>query len=129
MHLETGYRFARGTNVELRSEIVSWKTGVEREVLAWYETDGRASMFDISREQAERVMLDLYQGFQPAFVFFDELPLMAVLSTVRYRDAERAFRACVAGLYDTHFGDVRFSHIHFDSDHEFASIDEESWQI
>ena len=81
LSVEDGYRFARGTNVELRSEIVSWKTGVEREVLAFYETDGRASLFDISREQAERVMLDLKDKLGVGLEF-------AVYPALTHADAE-----------------------------------------
>ena len=74
---------------------------------------------------AERTFYELREGYQPGFLFYDDTPLMASLSTVRFGEVEAEFEQCVARLYGDNFEDVRVSSIHFEPDNEFASLREE----
>ena len=118
-------RFQRGINVELRTETANWNYPKKRAVLARFETSGRQRPFKISFDTADRALYALRQGLQPGFLFYDEAPFIASLSTVRFGEAEAAFSRCVRQLHHTHFDDVRLSNIFFDLDHEFASIEQE----
>ena len=62
---------------------------------------------------------------QPGFLFYEDAPLIASLSTVRFGESEAAFSRCVGKLHQRNFQDVRISSIHFEPDHEFASLREE----
>ncbi len=125
LELRTRRRFQRGINVELRTETANWNYPKKRAVLARYETSGRERAFKISFSEADRTLHALRRGLQPGFLFYDEAPFIASLSTVRFGEAEEAFRRCVRQLHHTHFDDVRLSNIFFDLDHEFASIEQE----
>ncbi|MBT8437775.1 MAG: OmpA family protein [Gammaproteobacteria bacterium] len=125
LELNTQHKFAKGINVELRSEANTWNASKTRAVLARFETSGRKRMFEIPSAVAEQVYTELREGYQPGFLFYDEHPLMASLSTVRFGEAESEFEQCVAQLYVDNFEDVRVSSIHFEPDSEFASLREE----
>lgn len=119
------HRFARGINVELRTETTSWNTRETRPVLARFETNGRNTLFKIPSGIAEQTFFELSQGYQPGFLFYEDYPLLASLSTVRFGELEKRFTRCVEKLYERNFDDVRLSSIHFEPDNEFASIREE----
>ena len=125
LELISRHQFKRGINVELRSETASWNSRKTRAVLARFETSGRPTLFKIPSAVAERTYFELSQGLQPGFLFYDDKPLVASLSVVRFGEAEKAFAACVEGLYRDHFNDVRVSSILFDHDREFASLEQE----
>lgn len=125
LELNTQYRFVKGINVELRSESNTWNAGKTRAVLARFETSGRKRMFTIPTAVAEQTYNQLRQGYQPGFLFYDDSPLIASLSTVRFGEVESEFEQCVGRLYDDNFEDVRVSSIHFEPDNEFASLREE----
>jgi len=125
LELVTRHKFKKGINVELRSETTSWKPRETRTVLARFETSGKKSPFKISLAIAEQVFDELRDGYQPGFLFYEDYPLVASLSNVRFGEVETRFGECVAKLYDDNFGDVRVSVIHFEPDEEFASIKEE----
>ena len=125
LELVTTRRFAKGINVELRSEANPWNTSATRAVLARFETSGRKGLFKIPAVVAEQAYLELGRGFQPGFLFYDDQPMIASLSSVRFGEVETEFNQCVAGLYRHNFNDVRISSIHFEPDSEFASIGEE----
>lgn len=122
----TRHRFSRGINVELRTETTSWNTRETRAVLARFETNGRKTLFKIPSSVAEQTFYELGRGYQPGFLFYDDYPLVASLSTVRFGEMEKEFNRCVAQLYERNFDDVRLSNIHFEPDNEFASIREEN---
>ncbi len=123
--LEAQRRFKRGINVELRTETTTWNRPQKREVLARFETSGRKRPFEISPSTAESTIYALRRGLQPGFLFYEDAPFIASLSTVHFGEAEAEFTRCVGQLHDTHFDDVRLSSIYFDPDNEFASIDQE----
>ncbi len=125
LRLETTRRFDQGTNVELRTEIAGWGEPQLREVLARYETAGGRRLFNIPAAIAERVYAELRAGLRPGFLFYDDTPLIASLSTVQFGAAEVEFRRCGAALYRDNFDDVRVSSIYFEPDHEFASLQQE----
>ena len=125
LELHSRQRFKKGINVELRAETAGWKQRQTRTVIARFETSGRKTPFKISAEVAERTFYQLRQGLQPGFLFYDEKPLIASLSTVRFGEGEQAFSRCVEALHDTNYEDVRSSSIYFEPDHEFASLEQE----
>jgi outer membrane protein OmpA-like peptidoglycan-associated protein len=127
LHLEliSRHKFARGINVELRTETTSWNTRETRAVLARFETNGRKTLFKIPSAIAEQTFYELSRGYQPGFLFYEDYPLVASLSTVRFGELEKEFTRCVGQLYDDNFDDVRLSNIHFEPDNEFASIRQE----
>ena len=125
LELNTRHTFNRGINVELRSETSGWSTRETRAVLARFETSGRRNLFKIPTRVAQQTFYELREGYQPGFLFYDDYPLMASLSNVRFGEVEAAFTRCVGQLYDFNFNDVRVSSIHFEPDNEFASIKEE----
>ena len=125
LELKTQHKFVKGINVELRSEANTWNASKTRAVLARFETSGRKQMFKIPTAVAEQIYYELREGYQPGFLFYDEHPLIASLSTVRFGEVESEFEQCVAQLYDDNFEDVRVSSIHFEPDNEFASLREE----
>lgn len=125
LELVSQHRFQKGINVELRSENASWNARQTRAVISRFETNGRKSLFRIPSAVAEQVFDELSSGFQPGFLFYDENPLIASLSNVRFGRAQAGFAKCVNDLYTDNFNDVRVSVIHFAPDDEFASIKEE----
>lgn len=125
LELVTSHRFAKGINVELRSETTSWNERQTRAVLARFETGGGKKLFRIPASVAQMTYYELRRGYQPGFLFYDDSPLIASLSTVRFGEVEKDFARCTGQLYRRHFDDVRVSSIHFEPDHEFASIVEE----
>lgn len=125
LELLTSHRFKKGINVELRSETTSWNARQTRAVLARFETAGGRKLFRIPAGVAEKTFYELRRGYQPGFLFYDDSPLIASLSTVRFGEAEKEFTRCTGQLYDSNFNDVRVSSIHFQPDQEFASIREE----
>ncbi len=125
LELNTQHKFVKGINVELRSEANTWNASKTRPVLARFETSGRKRMFKIPSAVAEQIYYELREGYQPGFLFYDENPLMASLSTVRFGAVVSEFEQCVAQLYDDNFEDVRVSSIHFEPDNEFASLRQE----
>lgn len=125
LELVTQHRFKKGINVELRSESASWNARRTREVLSRFETNGRKNLFKIPSPVAEQVFHELGSGFQPGFLFYEERPLIASLSNVRFGRVKAGFAKCVDDLYADNFNDVRVSAIHFAPDDEFASIKEE----
>jgi outer membrane protein OmpA-like peptidoglycan-associated protein len=125
LELFTKHKFKKGINVELRSETASWNARETRAVLARFETSGRKKLFKIPASIAEQVYYELGAGYQPGFLFYDDNPLIASLSTVRFGEVESVFTQCAEQLYDDNFNDVRVSSIHFEPDDEFASIKEE----
>ncbi len=125
LEIETRRRFKRGVNVELRTESTSWNRPRKRGVLARFETSGAKRPFKISHAEAYRTLRALRQGLRPGFLFYDEIPFIVSLSTVRFGGADAEFSRCVRQLHHRHFDDVRLSNIFFDIDHEFASLEEE----
>lgn len=125
LELNSRHHFKKGINVELRSQSTSWNVRASRAVLARFETSGRQRLFKISSGVAEQAFYELRQGYQPGFLFYDDYPLLASLSTVRFGEVEKAFTQCVGQLYGLNFNDVRVSSIHFEPDNEFATIREE----
>ncbi|MDH3219994.1 MAG: OmpA family protein [Gammaproteobacteria bacterium] len=125
LELNSRHRFGKGVNVELRSEATSWNAKTNPTVLARFETSGRRSLFRIPVGVAEQAFYELSRGSQPGFLFYDEQPLLASLSTVRFGEAEVAFKKCVEELHHLNFDDVRVSSIHFEPDNEFASVEQE----
>ncbi|MDH3635316.1 MAG: OmpA family protein [Gammaproteobacteria bacterium] len=125
LELDTSHRFAKGINVELRSEANAWNASGTRAVLARFETSGRKGLFKIPSTIAEQAYFELRKGYQPGFLFYDDQPMIASLSSVRFGEVETEFNQCVARLYRHNFNDVRVSSIHFEPDNEFASIREE----
>ena len=125
LRLETGQRFDRGTNVELRVETAGWGEPRLREVLARFETAGGRRLFNIPSSVAERVYRELQRGYRPGFLFYADAPLIASLSVVRFGETAAAFRRCGAALYRDNFDDVRVTSIYFEPDHEFASTQQE----
>jgi outer membrane protein OmpA-like peptidoglycan-associated protein len=125
LELITQHRFKKGINVELRSESTSWNARQTRTVLSRFETNGRKSLFKIPSAVAEQVFHELSSGFQPGFLFYEEYPLIASLSNVRFGRVAAGFTQCIDELYADNFNDVRVSAIHFAPDDEFASIKEE----
>jgi len=127
LHLEliSHHQFKKGINVELRTETASWNTRQTRAVLARFETSGRKSLFRIPASVAEQTFYELGRGLQPGFLFYEDYPLIASLSTVRFGEVEKEFNRCVGQLYERNFDDVRVSSIHFEPDNEFASIKQE----
>ena len=125
LELDTSHRFAKGINVELRSEANAWNNSGKHAVLARFETSGRRGLFRIPSVVAEQAYLELRKGYQPGFLFYDDQPMIASLSSVRFGEVETGFNQCVARLYRHNFNDVRISSIHFEPDNEFASIREE----
>jgi outer membrane protein OmpA-like peptidoglycan-associated protein len=125
LELVTRHKFKQGINVELRSETTSWNARETRTVLSRFETNGRKNLFKISSAVAEQVFYELRNGYQPGFLFYEDYPLLASLSNVRFGEVEAKFAQCVEQLYNDNFNDVRVSAIHFAPDDEFASIKEE----
>ncbi|MCP4980535.1 MAG: OmpA family protein [Gammaproteobacteria bacterium] len=125
LELRSKHKFSKGINVELRSETTGWKEKKTRTVLARFETSGARRLFKIPTTVAEKTYYELSQGYQPGFLFYDDYPLMASLSTVRFGQVEGVFAECVNQLYGYNFNDVRISSIYFDPDDEFASIRQE----
>ena len=125
LELNTQHKFVKGINVELRSETNTWNARKTRAVLARFETSGRKRLFEIPAAVAEQTYYELREGYQPGFLFYDEYPLIASLSTVRFGEVESEFEQCVERLYDDNFEDVRVSSIRFEPDNEFASLREE----
>lgn len=125
LELVSSHRFKQGINVELRSETTSWNRRQTRSVLARFETSGSKKMFRIPASVAQKTYFELRRGYQPGFLFYDDSPLIASLSTVRFGEVEKDFIRCTGQLYERNFDDVRLSSIHFESDHEFATIGEE----
>jgi len=125
LELNTTRKFKKGVNVELRSETTGWNTSQVHHVLARFETTGSRRIFKIPGAVAEQVFFELGRGLQPGFLFYDDYPLIASLSTVRFGEAEDEFAKCVGQLYRHNFNDVRVSSIHFEPDDEFASIRQE----
>ena len=119
-------RFAKGINVELRSETTGWNNPGMRKLLGRFEISGKRRPLEVSSDMAARVMSELRSGYQPGFLFYTDDPFIASLSTVGYRPAEIEFDRCVAGLHRDNFFDVRVSNIFFEPDHEFASIEQEN---
>jgi outer membrane protein OmpA-like peptidoglycan-associated protein len=127
LELVSQHRFKKGINVELRSESASWNARQTRTVLARFETNGRKNLFKIPSAVAEQVFQELSSGFQPGFLFYEDHPLIASLSNVRFGRVKAGFAKCVDDLYRDNFYDVRVSAIHFAPDDEFASIKEEKY--
>lgn len=125
LDLNTTRRFNKGVNVELRSETTGWNVSETYRVLARFETTGYRKILKIPSAVAEQVYFELGQGMQPGFLFYDDYPLIASLSTVRFGEVESEFAKCVNQLYRHNFNDVRVSNIHFEPDDEFASIRQE----
>ena len=125
LELISQQQFKKGINVELHTETASWNTRETRAVLARFETSGRKSLFRIPSSVAEQTFYELSRGFQPGFLFYEDYPVIASLSTVRFGEVEKAFNRCAGQLYERNFDDVRVSSIHFEPDNEFASIREE----
>ncbi len=125
LEVETRHRFARGTNVELRSETTGWNGQQTRAVLARLEITGARSLSDLPGDIAERTYEALRRGYQPGFLFYTEQPFIASASTVRFGPAEEEFARCSARLYHDNFADVRVSSIRFEADQEFPEIGEE----
>jgi outer membrane protein OmpA-like peptidoglycan-associated protein len=125
LELLSRHEFKRGINVELRSETASWNSRETRVVLARFETSGRRTLFKIPTGIAEQTFYELRQGYQPGFLFYDDYPLVASLSSVRFGEVEAEFTRCTGQLYARNFADVRVSSIHFEPDNEFASVREE----
>lgn len=125
LELMTQHKFVKGINVELRSEANTWNARKTRAVLARFETSGRKQLFKIPAAVAEQTYYELREGYQPGFLFYDDYPLIASLSTVRFGEVESEFEQCVAQLYVDNFEDVRVSSIHFEPDNEFASLRQE----
>ena len=125
LELLSSHRFKKGINVELRSETTSWNERRTRAVLARFETSGGKNIFRIPAGVAEKTYYELRRGYQPGFLFYDDSPLIASLSTVRFGEVEKSFMRCTGQLYHRNFDDVRLSSIHFEPDHEFATVGEE----
>ncbi len=125
LELISQHPFKQGINVELRTETASWNDRETRAVLARFETSGRKSLFRIPTSVAEQTFYELGRGLQPGFLFYEDNPVIALLSTVRFGVVEKEFNRCVGNLYDRNFDDVRISSIHFEPDNEFASIRQE----
>lgn len=118
-----------GVAIEFRSESTHWNPSQSRPVLAQLKTGNSDTLFNMTGLAAEQAYLELHEGYQPGFVFFenDDSPdqLMVSMSTVRFLDAEAEFDQCVSALYHVNFEDIRFSNIHFDFDNEFPRQQEE----
>ncbi len=126
LELQTRHKFVKGVNVELRSEASSWNSTETRSILARFETSGGNRLFKIPATIAEQTYNELRDGYQPGFLFYDDDPLIASLSTVRFGSIDSAFSQCVDRLYRHNFNDIRVSNIHFEPDEEFASLAQES---
>jgi outer membrane protein OmpA-like peptidoglycan-associated protein len=118
-------KFKQGINVELRSETTSWNANKTRTVLARFETSGSNKLFKVPVAVAEQVFFELRDGYQPGFLFYQDYPMVASLSNVRFGEADAQFGLCVEQLYGDNFSDVRISTIHFEPDSEFPSLKEE----
>ncbi len=125
LSIESGRRFERGINVELRSEKPSWNESKAPLVLGRLELDGGRGPVRISGALATGVLRELHAGNQPGFLFYTDAPVIASLSSVGFGAAAMEFERCVEGLHRDHFDDVRVSNIYFDPDHEFASLEQE----
>ncbi len=125
LRLESNRRFDKGTNVELRAETGGWEAPRLRAVLARFETGGGRRLFNIPAAVAEVAWNELRAGHQPGFLFYSDAPLIASLSAVRFGETAVGFRRCREALYGENFDDVRVSSIYFESDHEFASLQQE----
>ena len=123
--LESGRQFARGINVELRSEKPSWSGSAAPLVLGRLEMDGRRGPLRVAGVMADSLLNELRAGNQPGFLFYTDNPLMVSLSSVGFAPALGEFERCVGGLYRDNFEDVRLSNIYFDPDQEFASLEQE----
>ena len=125
LRLESRQRFDKGINVELRSETAGWVEPQLRAVLARFETAGGRRLFNIPAAVAKRAYDELSAGHRPGFLFYTDTPLIASLSTIHFGTAAAEFRRCGAALYRDHFDDVRVNNIYFETDHEFASLQQE----
>jgi sodium-type flagellar protein MotY len=125
LELVSRRKFKQGINVELHSETTSWNARQTRTVLASLETSGSNKLFKIPVAVAEQVFFELRDGYQPGFLFYQDYPLVASLSNVRFGEADAQFGLCVEQLYGDNFSDVRISTIHFEPDNEFPSLKEE----
>jgi outer membrane protein OmpA-like peptidoglycan-associated protein len=125
LELVSRRKFKQGINVELRSETSSWNARKTHTVLARFETSGNNRLFKIPVAVAEQVFFELRDGYQPGFLFYQDYPMVASLSNVRFGEADAQFELCVEQLYGDNFSDVRISTIHFEPDNEFPSIKEE----
>ena len=95
LELYSAHKFGKGVNVELRSETAGWNARETRAVLARFETSGRKGLFKIPVVVAEQTYYELREGYQPGFLFYDDYPLMASLSNVRFGEVESEFAQCV----------------------------------
>jgi outer membrane protein OmpA-like peptidoglycan-associated protein len=125
LELVSRRKFKQGINVELRSETTSWNANKTRTVLARFETSGSNKLFKVPVAVAEQVFFELRDGYQPGFLFYQDYPMVASLSNVRFGEADAQFGLCVEQLYGDNFSDVRISTIHFEPDSEFPSLKEE----
>lgn len=125
LSLETTRRFARGINVELRSEKPAWSRVASPLVLGRLEMNGRREPLQISGTLLESVLRELHAGNQPGFLFYTDAPMIASLSSIGFGPAVIQFERCVGNLYHDSFDDVRLSNIYFDPDREFASLEQE----
>ncbi|MFT5218727.1 MAG: outer membrane protein OmpA-like peptidoglycan-associated protein [Planctomycetota bacterium] len=126
LELITMHSIEKGTPVELRAETAIWKTMKVGAPVVKLIAGDQPNLIQISALDAERSYHQLREGMQPTFVFKRVNPLVSVLSTVRFRDIDGDFTACVNQLNPKNFEDIRLSHIHFESDDEFPRLQEES---
>jgi outer membrane protein OmpA-like peptidoglycan-associated protein len=129
LKLVTHERFMSGLGVEFRSESPIWKPIESQLDLASLETTGKGSLINIPTTTAKYAYLQLQDGYQPGFFFFENEnrfdSMIVSMSTVRFRSIEPEFEQCRSALHHKNFDDISLASIHFDNDDEFPRIEEE----
>ena len=130
LRIDAWQSYPKGLPVRLLSQAAQWKNQPKAALLAKLKISGSGEgMLRADAGSSRRAWYELQQGFEPAFEFIDPTDgdhLVAIrLSTVRFRDSEQAFNACVAKLFPYNFEDVKRARVFFDFDEEFPPPGEE----
>lgn len=129
LRIETLHAYRKDIDISFRSVTANWK-GIHTEAdLASLKSMGQNQLVDVAADAARHAFFELQQGYQPSLFFKDEEDglnsVVAILSTVNFRDIEADFGACLSRLFPYHFEDLQTARVHFEFDDEFPKIEEE----
>lgn len=107
----------KDTEATVQSAPPEWKHDLPTRDLGTVEISKSSQPFNMGRDMARRLMLELEDGMFPTFYYSDwadgKDEVNVAISSVNFAKARKDFVTCLAGLLPYGFKDIRFSHLNF----------------
>jgi outer membrane protein OmpA-like peptidoglycan-associated protein len=130
LKIVSDHRYKKDMAVAFKSVTANWKGIHAEDDLGKLKTSGSNNpLLRVKSPVSRQAYFELQQGYQPSLFFVDDEDgfnsVAVILSTVRFRDVEADFGACINNLYPYNFDDISQARVHFDFDDEFPKEEEE----